>query len=57
MKNTVIAIVIVIVLSVFFTILASSCREAEPPVVRENKVPPIDANKPAVTETATFALG
>jgi hypothetical protein len=52
MKIISIAIGIVILLSVSLIILASSCREAEPPVVEENKVPPIDANKPAVTETA-----
>ncbi len=26
-------------------------------VVTENKIPPIDARAPAMTETATFALG
>jgi hypothetical protein len=57
MKITGVAIGIIIVISAFFTILVSSCREAEPPVVEENKVPPIDVNKPAVTETAAFALG
>ena len=42
----------------FFSIpLMSSCAAPEVIMAKDYPIPPIDAVKPAVTKTATFAMG
>jgi len=48
---------ILILLSLILAPLAGSCRGTEVTEMKEYAIPPIDANRPAATETATFALG
>ncbi len=53
----VIAIAAAFILSLSLIPFMSSCGEIESTVEREREIPLIDAERPAVTETATFALG
>jgi hypothetical protein len=42
----------------FFSVpLTTSCAAPEVTMARNYQIPPIDAARPAVTETATFAMG
>lgn len=42
----------------FFSIpLTTSCVAPEATMAKDYQIPPIDAARPAVTETATFAMG
>lgn len=45
------------VLSLFLVPLAGSCRGTEVAEMKDPQIPPLDAHRPAVTETATFSLG
>jgi hypothetical protein len=55
--HSVIGAAVLAVLSISLLPLANACQEAEVTAMGDYPVPPIDTDRPAVTETATFALG
>ncbi len=55
--NSAIGAAVLAVLSIFLLPLASACQDGEVTAMRDYQIPPIDTGRPAVTETATFALG
>ena len=60
MKNTrlpIILIGLIVLLAVPAIIFANTNEEEVIDVEKEVMIPPIDLEKPALTETATFALG
>ena len=60
MKNTrlpIILIGLIVLLAVPAIIFANTNEEEVIDVEKEVMIPPIDMEKPALTETATFALG
>ena len=60
MKNarfSMIIIALLILLIVTATILTNCAREELSVMGMDKTIPPIDTNRPSVTETATFALG
>jgi len=46
-----------VILIAAIILLINGTTRGEVPMEREYKIPPIDAGRPAVTETATFSLG
>jgi Flp pilus assembly protein CpaB len=53
----IILIVLVLLIGIPAVILANSGEEEEPVMSGNTTIPLIDTMKPALTETATFALG
>ncbi|MGD9143035.1 MAG: hypothetical protein PVG61_04230 [Dehalococcoidia bacterium] len=56
-RFTIILIVLVLLIGIPAVILANSGEEEEPIMSGNTTIPLIDTMKPALTETATFALG
>jgi hypothetical protein len=55
--NLVIGVAVLALLSIFLLPLANACQEAEVTAMGDYPIPPVDTDRPALTETATFALG
>jgi hypothetical protein len=53
----IIAVALLILAAVVATPLINGDTKGEDTVDKEITIPPIDSERPAVTETATFALG
>ena len=56
-KTFKLGVVVMAVLGFFSIPFTSSCTEPEVTMAKNVNIPLIDATKPAVTETATFAMG
>ena len=58
MKRTVTTgIGLILMLCLLLLPLLTSCAEPEATMAKDYQIPPIDQARPAVTETATFAMG
>lgn len=52
-----ITIALVIILTVIAAVFSNCTREEVSVVGIDNSIPPLDTNRPSVTEKATFAMG
>jgi hypothetical protein len=56
-RMAMLGIALIAALGFFSLPLTSSCARPEVTMAKDYQIPPVDAARPAVTETAKFAMG